>query len=72
MWVNAPDVEAKLPRIASVINRAEVRRKLLQYGKDMRPWHLFTRVGGQWLAECEALVERWIRNTVEGLPIRGK
>lgn len=55
----------------SVINRTEVKRRLLQFAKDTRS-HCFTRVSEETLTNIEATVEARIRNHVTALPSKGK
>jgi hypothetical protein len=64
-------MENKIANHNPLINRTEVRRRLLQFAKDTRH-HLFTRVSDATLGEIEGLVERAIRVTVETAPSRGK
>lgn len=60
----------KITRQASVLNKAEVKRRLLQFAKDTRS-HKFTRVSAATLDELEGWVETWIRRHVEFLPSKG-
>ena len=58
-------------RQSSVINRAEVKRRLLQFAKDTRA-HKFTRVSEATLNDFEAAVEARIRHHVSSLPSKGQ
>lgn len=60
-----------IARQASVINRTEVRRRILQFAADTRH-HAFTRVSEETLTQIEAQVEAAIRRLVESAPSRGK
>lgn len=61
-------------RLSSLINRAEVRRKLIQQAQDTRfYWKQFEpRVSEDTLAKIEASVSAHIRSIVERLPSKGK
>lgn len=63
--------QPKVYKLSSVLNRAEVKRRLLQYAKDTRA-HPFTRVSEQTLANLEAVVEARIRYHVSSQPSKGK
>jgi hypothetical protein len=54
-----------------VINRAEVRRRHLQFAADTRH-HKFTRVSKTTLDNIEAIVESMIRTNVRTAPSRGQ
>lgn len=54
-----------------VINRAEVRRRHLQFAADTRH-HKFTRVSKDTLDNIEASVEAMIRENVRLAPSRGQ
>lgn len=58
-------------RAASVINKTEVKRRLLQYAADTRA-HPFRRVSGLTLECLEARVENMIRSIVDAAPSRGQ
>lgn len=55
---------------ASVINRTEVRRRILQFAKDTRH-HPFKRVSAETLQGIEAMVEARIRDLVGRAPSKG-
>jgi hypothetical protein len=61
---------------SDVINRAEVRRRLIRRAQDGPTafhWrHFNPRVSEGTLNECAAVVESWIRNKAGNLPSRGK
>ena len=57
-------------RAASVLNRTEVKRRLLLFAKDTRA-HKFTRVSKDTLDTLESRVENMIRQHVTAAPSRG-
>lgn len=65
---------ASLCRTSGLINRAEVRRKLIQQAQDTRfYWRQFQpRVSEATLDKIEASVSAHIRSIVEKLPSAGK
>jgi hypothetical protein len=63
--------EAVITKQKSVINRTEIRRRLLQFARDTRH-HSFTRVSSDTLNAIEGMVEQAIRLTVQTAPSRGK
>lgn len=63
--------EPKEYRAASVINRTEVKRRLLLFAKDTRA-HKFTRVSKDTLDTLESRVENMIRQHVTAAPSRGQ
>ena len=58
-------------RGSSVINRAQVRRRLLECAAATRAQR-FTRVSEATLDDAEAALESWIRARVHGTPSVGK
>lgn len=60
----------KIYRQAFVLNRTEVRRRLLQYAADTRS-HPFKRVSEMTLECFEARVEAMIRHHVSAHPSKG-
>jgi hypothetical protein len=64
----------KVPRVSSLINRAEVRRKLIQQARDTRYYfQTFTpRVSEATLEKLEAIIGAEIRSIVERAPSKGK
>jgi histone H3/H4 len=56
---------------SSVINRAEVKRRILRYAKDKR-YHPFTRVSRDTLDRIAASVQVAIVHLVESAPSKGK
>ena len=66
-----PAGPAKEYKRASVLNKTEVKRRMLQYAKDKRS-HRFTRVSADTLINLEARVESMIRALVDSAPSRGK
>lgn len=62
---------SKIERSPSVINRALVRRKLLQCATDTRPHLGKKRVSEDTLNQIEAMVEAWIRRTIADAPSKG-
>jgi hypothetical protein len=60
-------------RQASVINRTELKRRIVQYAKDTK-YHFRDgcRVSEQTLNDAEALVESWMRHKVSSMPSKGK
>lgn len=67
----AAEEPAKEYRAASVLNRTEVKRRLLQNAKDTRA-HPFTRVSKGTFDLFEARVEAMIRGHVSAAPSRGQ
>jgi hypothetical protein len=59
---------------SSLLNRAEVRRRLIQCAQDTRYYwqSIEPRVSASRLDEAEALLDAWIRRTVQGLPSKGR
>lgn len=69
-FVVNPRPAEKEYRQASPINRAEVKRRLLQCAKDTKA-HSFSRVSKATLDLVEARVENMIRQHVAAAPSRG-
>lgn len=71
-----PDQEKeKLTKQSSIINRAELRRKLIQHAQDTRYWWKVIenpRVSEATLDQGEAVLSAWVRSWVERLPSKGK
>jgi len=61
----------KISNHNSVINRTELRRRLLAYAAANRA-HPFTRVSQETVEEFEAMLEARIRQHVQAMPSRGK
>ena len=60
----------KIKRQASLLNRTEFKRRILQYAKDTRA-HPFKRVSNRTVAEHEAMAEARLRHHVQSLPSKG-
>ncbi len=72
--LDEPTTRDLIPVRRSLINRAEVKRKLVQQAQDTRfYWKQFEpRVSSATLDKIEAAVSAHIRSIVEGLPSAGK
>lgn len=68
--IGALDSAPKEYKRASLLNKTEVKRRLLQYAADTRA-HPFRRVSGLTLECLEARVENMIRTVVKEAPSRG-
>lgn len=55
----------------SLVNKARVRNRALQYSKEMRGGK-FTRVSAEFIADIERLVDRTIHSKVHMHPSKGK
>ncbi len=53
-----------------LINRSKVKQFALEMAKSRA--HKFTRVGGDFIAKCEAHLKTFIRDYVHRLPSKGK
>lgn len=58
-------------RAVSLLNKAEVRRRILRLARDTKS-HRFTRVSSVTMNELEARLEAAIRSHVQAAPSRGK
>ncbi len=62
--------ESALPRLPSLLNRAHVRRMVLDLARRTRP--KFTRVGGAFLDRIEARVRDIVHDELRRHPSTGK
>lgn len=64
--------EFRVPNPTAFINRANVKRLLLEAAHQHRPFNKFTRVAGQTLIDCNEAVRSWAISRVKQQCSKGK